>query len=88
MAKVWVVIDGCYSDQGLEGVFSTREKARECATRECTRPDLGHLVARVIEVDVDSDEGFWDSNEDRIERFDSDSPREDKSVLGTPLEND
>ena len=29
MASVWMVTSGCYSDYGVDGLFSTREKAQE-----------------------------------------------------------
>lgn len=51
MKKVYVVIEGCYSDQSIEGVFSTKEKALEAFEGDEKR--MKETAYTIREIDFD-----------------------------------
>jgi hypothetical protein len=76
---VYVVIDGQWSDQSIDSVWSEadHEKARARGTALCTVEDRGHRHAEVIRVPL-GEPNFCECD-DTTEQFDSDSPRADKT---------
>lgn len=80
---VWVVISGSYSDRRVDSVWTDREAARSAATLLC-QDRYSRASVNGFPLDVGGHGEEWNGT---TERFDSDSPREDKSVVGTALEH-